>query len=98
VGIIAEQGWELVEEINLAPEIEEIYAVDTIDNEANLGILSSKGFLRNPKSSGIFSLTHATCSLRGGVWFCSAPLLIGDCSGPASVSSPSPLHPEPPCT
>jgi hypothetical protein len=46
----------------LAPEIEEIYAVDTIDNEANLGILSSKGFLRNPKSSGIFSLTHATCS------------------------------------
>jgi hypothetical protein len=62
VGIIAEQGLKLVEEINLAPEKEEIYAVDTIDNEANLGILSSKGFLRNPKSSGIFSLTHATCS------------------------------------
>jgi hypothetical protein len=28
VGVIAEQGWELVEEINFAPEIEEIYAID----------------------------------------------------------------------
>jgi hypothetical protein len=73
VGVIAEQGWELVEEINLAPEIEEIYAVDTIDNEANLGILSSKGFLQNPKSSGIFSLTHATRSLGLGVWFSGVP-------------------------
>ena len=31
MGVIAEQGWELVEEINLAPEKEEIYAVDTIE-------------------------------------------------------------------
>jgi hypothetical protein len=31
VGIIAEQGLKLVEEINLAPEKEEIYAVDTIE-------------------------------------------------------------------
>jgi hypothetical protein len=74
VGIIAEQGLKLLEEINLAPEKEEIYAVDTIDNEANLGSLSSKVLLQNPKSSGIFSLTHATRSLRGGVWFSGVPL------------------------
>ena len=41
---------------------------------ANLGILSSKGFLQNPKSSGIFSLTYATRSLREGVWFQGCPL------------------------
>jgi hypothetical protein len=58
-----------------------------IQAEANLGTLSSKGFLQNSKTSGIFSLTHPTRSLRRGVWFQGCPLSKGDSRGAVSANS-----------